>query len=245
MSRRVFATTQWNVVKQAAEAPDIARTEALNRLLRSYGPAMIEYVKHRFVLSESEAEDMIQQFVADLVLVKNAFARANQSRGKFRTFLMTSIQHFVCDQLRRQKAQKRYPSNGFVSVEETNIADLTSNSSLDQELFDDGFIRQIVAEAIHRTHEYCVARGQSEIWEILYARVLAPHLDDTEPEDYDRLVSELGLRDNTEAQNKLASGKSIFKRCFKSVIEEFSSSAQEFEEEWQYFSRFFDLNTKK
>ena len=43
-----FQTTQWHVVRQATEAPDLERMEALDHLLRRYGPALVEYVKRRF-----------------------------------------------------------------------------------------------------------------------------------------------------------------------------------------------------
>lgn len=235
-----FATTQWHVVKQATEAPDLERLEALNDLMRRYVPAMVEYIRRRFDCPINEAEDFAQQFVADRVLLKNVLSKASQSRGKFRTFLMVSIQHFVLDAFRREKSLKRRPPNGFVSVERIDAEHVMEDASSDQRLFDDGFARQVIAEAIHRTHARCIAKEQLEIWEILYARILAPHLEDEMPEDYASLVKALGLRHCAEAQNKLATGKRIFRRCFQDVVEEFSDSQQDFDEEWHYFSQFFD-----
>ena len=110
------AAIQWHVIRQATEAPDLERLEALETLLRRYGPALIEYIKRRFRFKYSDAEDILQQFVADRVLIKTTLAQACQIRGKFQTFLMLSIQHFVCVQFRKQQSQKRCPPNGFVSL---------------------------------------------------------------------------------------------------------------------------------
>jgi DNA-directed RNA polymerase specialized sigma24 family protein len=235
-----FATTQWHMVKQATEAPDLERMEALNDLLRRYVPAMVEYIKRRFHFSVNEAEDLVQQFVADRVLLKNVLAKATQERGKFRTFLMVSIQHFTFDMLRREKSLKRRPLNGFVSMDDIDANVFVEDSEREQSIFDEGFARQLIAEAVHRTHSKCVDKGKLEIWEILHARVLAPHLEGIPPEGYDSLVDDLGLSHPVEAQNKLATGKRIFRRCFRQVVEEFSDSVEDFDEEWAYFSKFFE-----
>ena len=244
-----FATTQWHVIRQTSEGPDWKRVEALNQICARYVPAMVEFVKRQFFLQEEDAEDLVQQFVADRVLAKELLMKAAPSKGKFRTFLMSSIKHFVWDQFRRQSAVKRRPPNGFVSLDEELADTMLDAEQSEQRVFDQGFVRQIIGEAVHRTHEQCVSKGQTDIWEILYERVLVPHLEETQPEDYDTLVNELGLRSRAEAQNKLATGKRIFQRCFREVIQEFTSSTDEFEEEWAYLSRFFtnkpqDSNSK-
>ena len=239
ISQRTFATTQWHVVKQSTEGSDSKRQEALNQICAQYFPAMVEYVQRQFSISEEEAQDMVQQFITDRVLVKNSLAQAEPSKGRFRTFIMKSIKHFVFDQLRRQSTQKRRPPNGFVSLDDTKRDTMPEDEPDEQKVFDQGFVRQIIGEAIHRTQEECVRKNQTEIWEILYERVLIPHLEETPPEPYDTLVRELGLRNRAEAQNKLATGKRMFQRCFRGVIEEFTDSAEEFEEEWHYLSRFF------
>jgi RNA polymerase sigma-70 factor (ECF subfamily) len=234
-----FATTQWHVVRQATEGPDRRRVEALNDICARYVPAMVEYIKRQFHVTEDVAEDMVQQFVTDRVLSKDILSQAVQTKGRFRTFLMTSIRHFVCDQIRRESSMKRCPPNGFVPLEDMQTETTAALEQEEQRVFDQGFVRQIIGEAIHRTHELCVKRNQTDIWEILHERVLAPHIEEVQPESYDILVQELGLRNRAEAQNKLATGKRIFQRCYQQVIEEFTESAQEFEEEWHYLSRFF------
>lgn len=239
ISQGTFATTQWQVVRQTTEGPDWKRVEALNQICGRYVPAMVEYVKHQFHLTEEEAEDMVQQFVTDRVVLKNSLAQASESKGRFRSFLMRAIKHFVYDQFRRQLSQKRRPPGGFVSLDEVPTDQMSDDDTEDQRVFDQGFVRQIIGEAIHRTHEACVRKNKTISWEILYERVLIPHLEQTRPESYDTLIRELGLRDRAEAQNKLATGKRIFQRCFKEVIEEFTETKEEFEEEWTYLSGFF------
>ena len=234
-----FATTQWQMVRQASACADDERIQALDQLLRTYFPALIEYLKRQYRLPEDRAEDVVQDFVTDQVLIKNLLSKASQERGRFRTFLLNSIQHYTNDRIRREKALKRRPVNGFTTLTDVQMQALEQEQTDSQEAFDDVFARQVIAEAIQRTHQRCLTENHMEIWEILHARILAPLLEDLPITAYDELVTELGLQNRGEAQNRLASGKRIFKRYFRAVVEEFAADEQELEEELLYFSKFF------
>ena len=234
-----FLTTQWQVVRQASASPTQEQIEALDRLLRTYCPALIEFLRRRFNFTVHQAEDVVQCFVRDQILIKNILATASSERGRFRTFLLNSLQNYTYDRLRKERARSRRPLNGFSPLDE--VANDSNDLEPDgpQRLFDDLFGRQILAEAIRRTHQHCLEIQKPEIWEILHSRILSPHLS-TEPAiSYPVLVQELGLKNHAEAQNRLATGKRIFKRFFQAVVEEFSTDHSEFEEELQYFQKFF------
>ncbi len=234
-----FLTTQWQVVRQASASPTPEQLNALDHLLRTYGPALVEYLKSHFSFSIHQAEDVVQDFVTDQVLIKNLLASASSSRGKFRTFLLKSIQNYTYDRLREERTLKRHPVNGFTTLNEGGVDDLADASNDHQRLFDEYFVRQILAEVIQRTHQLCIEIEKPEIWEILHARVLSPHLAMSSPVDYETLINELGLESKVEAQNRLASGKRMFKRFLQTVVEEFSADQSEFEEELRFIQRFF------
>ena len=234
-----FATTQWQIVRQASVRADDDRIRALDQLLRTYCPALIEYLKRQFRLSEDRAEDLVQDFVTDQVLIRNLLSKASRDRGRFRTFLLNSIQHYTNDRIRYDKALKRRPVNGFAPLLNDTIQELENQRDSDQTTFDDLFARQVIAEAIQRTHQKCLTDNRLEIWEVLHARILSPLLEDTPVTDYNLLVTELGLQNRAEAQNRLASGKRMFKRYFQTVVEEFAADEQELESELQFLRKFF------
>jgi hypothetical protein len=161
----------------------------------------------------------------------NLLARASEERGRFRTFLLKSFQSYTLDQIKRSRRQKHFPSGGFAPLDEALENAEVSISADQQAAFDDGFARQVIPEAIHRTRQQCLADESPEIWEILHARILAPHLEEKPPEDYLVLIRELNLKDTAEAHNKMNSGKRMFKRFFRKVIEEFAMDETELEDE--------------
>src|SRR5437868_3621394 len=100
-----FATTQWSVVLRAAETSSPTGRLALERLCRAYWHPLYAYVRRRGH-SPEEAQDLTQAFFARL-LEKHYLAHADRQRGKFRTFLLTSLQRFLINEWQKGEAHKR------------------------------------------------------------------------------------------------------------------------------------------
>jgi RNA polymerase sigma-70 factor (ECF subfamily) len=94
----VFATTHWSLVLSAGRNDTCAR-DALAALCRTYWPALHAYVRRR-------GEDLTQEFFARL-LEHNWIARADATKGRFRSFLLTTLKRFLADEWDKTQAQKR------------------------------------------------------------------------------------------------------------------------------------------
>lgn len=79
--------------------------DALGKLFQTYWYPLYAYVRRRGY-GEHDAEDVVQAFCVHLQ-EKHALAKADPQRGKFRTFLLTSLQNFLANQQARTRAQKR------------------------------------------------------------------------------------------------------------------------------------------
>jgi RNA polymerase sigma factor (sigma-70 family) len=101
----VFATTHWSVVLAAAdqEAPEAAA--ALEQLCRIYWYPLYAHIR-RCGYSPEDAQDLAQQFFAAL-LRKDYFRRADPARGRFRNFLLYSLQNFLVNEWHKARALKR------------------------------------------------------------------------------------------------------------------------------------------
>lgn len=101
----MFATTHWSVVLSAGaqESPESGR--ALETLCRNYWYPLYAYVR-RTGHSPQDAEDLTQTFFERL-LEKEWLAAADQTRGRFRSFLLSSLKHFLANEWDKVSAQKR------------------------------------------------------------------------------------------------------------------------------------------
>ena len=106
-----FATTHWSVVLAATgDSPESAA--ALEQLCRAYWYPLYSYVR-RCGHSPHDAQDLTQAFFAEL-LRKQYFRAADRQRGKFRSFLLTALKHFMAHEWEKARAAKR--GGGLIPV---------------------------------------------------------------------------------------------------------------------------------
>ena len=99
-----FQPTQWSLVRQAAGGLDGSR-EALEKLCRAYLPPVFAFVR-REGHGVHEAQDLTQEFFHRL-LAADSFADATPLKGRFRSWLIGALKHFLHGEWRRGMRQKR------------------------------------------------------------------------------------------------------------------------------------------
>ena len=103
--QRSFATTRWSLVLAAGASQSPESAAALAALCETYWYPLYAYVRRRGHQVD-DAQDLTQGFLARL-LEKNDLATARRGRGRFRSFLLTSLKHFLANEWDRGRAQKR------------------------------------------------------------------------------------------------------------------------------------------
>ncbi len=102
---REFTTTHWSVVLAAAHGTDAPAAEALEQLCRTYWYPLYAHVRRRGS-SPEDAQDLTQEFFARL-LARGWLGMADGRRGRFRSFLLAALDHFLANEWDRAHYQKR------------------------------------------------------------------------------------------------------------------------------------------
>ncbi len=110
-----FATTHWSVVLAARNTESPQAGQALEQLCRAYWYPLYVYVR-RQGHSPEDAQDLTQEFFARFI-AKEYLRKTDQSKGRFRSFLLAALKHFLADQWDRAHAQKRGGQIHFVPVD--------------------------------------------------------------------------------------------------------------------------------
>lgn len=105
MSAGNFATTRWTLVNAAKDGTSTEAEAALAMLCENYWFPLYAYVRRRGYACH-EAEDLTQAFFARL-LSKEPLADVKQDKGRFRSYLLASIKHFMANEWDRAHALKR------------------------------------------------------------------------------------------------------------------------------------------
>jgi len=116
--RPVFVTTHWSVVLNAGHGQATGARDALAKLCHTYWFPIYAYVR-RSGHSPHDAQDLTQEFFARL-LEKNWVAAADPERGRFRSFLLSALNHFLAKEWRKGQAHKR---GGGVEIVEIGAAE--------------------------------------------------------------------------------------------------------------------------
>ena len=140
---------------------------ARERLCRTYWPPLYHFLR-REGHGPHDAQDLTQEFLSRF-LHQDGLDHLKDQRGKFRSFLLTFLKHFLSDQRGRANAQKRGGGQSLVSLdayeaEERGACDLANKLSADQ-IFDQRWARAVMDEAARRLREEYAARGKTELFE--------------------------------------------------------------------------------
>src|SRR5690349_22003966 len=92
-----FQTTHWTLVLRAGQSDQTeSASKALSHFSESYWPPLYSFLRRRGHGSP-EAQDLVQGFFAHF-LEQNTLSRADQEKGRLRTFLLGSLQNFLCNE---------------------------------------------------------------------------------------------------------------------------------------------------
>jgi RNA polymerase sigma factor (sigma-70 family) len=111
-----FTTTHWSVVLASAQGDSPQAAVALEQLCRTYWYPLYAFVR-RQGHSPQDAEDLMQAFFARL-LEKNYLNDVDRSKGRFRSFLLAALKHFLADEWDKATTDKRGGHVRFLSLEE-------------------------------------------------------------------------------------------------------------------------------
>jgi DNA-directed RNA polymerase specialized sigma24 family protein len=160
-----FQTTHWTVVLQAGQADaDEAARKALATFSETYWPPLYTFVRRRGY-SPADAQDIVQGFFVHL-FEHNTLTRADQEKGRLRTFLLGSLQNFLLKQLERMSAIKRGGNQQLVSFDlhlpETEAAMLATSHLNDVNSYDVAWASSVVTHAWQNVRERFAAEGKRE-----------------------------------------------------------------------------------
>lgn len=217
-----FPLTQWDLV-EAAAGPN-QDTTALAQLLEMYLPVLETHIVGRFCLPADQAKDLLQSFLLDKVIQKNLLPSADRARGKFRNLLARSLHNYVVQELRRERASKRAPTNTAIPLHELpeNHACTTRLPELDG--FDVTWARGLLAETLRRMEEECRGGGRQDLWAVFEGRLLRPLLEDLPPVSYEDLMLQHGFQSAVQAANALITAKRVFARHLRVLVARYAGN---------------------
>jgi len=152
-------------VLQAGQADsDESAQKALSTFSEAYWPPLYTFVRRRGY-SPSDAQDMVQGFFQHL-FEQNALSKAEQEKGRLRTFLLSSLQNSMRDEHGRAQALKRGGGQQVISLDQrTAEAEAAMSACMhldDATSYDLTWASSIVKRAWQQMQKNLAAEGKAE-----------------------------------------------------------------------------------
>ncbi len=231
---RVFATTRWSLILSAANSAsgEQEARDALAELCRTYWRPIFLFVS-RHGHSMEDAQDLTQDFFVK-VLEHNWLEHADRNRGRFRSFLLKSVQNFLINAAERAHTRKRGGDVKFVSWDDwmaaapspLSISARALDSLPPEQLFDHRWAVTVVEQALRRLREECERKGKLRLFHALSGYLTA----ERDEVSYARLSNELGVAE-TAVKKQLHSMRLRYRRLVRDEVAQTVADPAEVEDE--------------
>ncbi len=150
-----FLTTHWTVVRDAGDPDSPGYRAALATLCETYWYPLYAYLR-RYGCDPHEAEDLTQGFLARM-LDTDDFRLADPVRGKFRSFLLSSLRHFTANERKHAKRLKRGGAATPVPIDvkdaERHYAQEAVDGLTPEKLFERSWALNVLEQAMDRLQD--------------------------------------------------------------------------------------------
>jgi DNA-directed RNA polymerase specialized sigma24 family protein len=222
--------TDWFAVHAAGRSTPEA-TEALDNLCRTYWYPLYAYVRRKGHAPQ-DAQDLTQEFFSRLL--ESPWLRdLHPSKGKFRSFLLASMNHFLANEWRRSQTRKRGGGREIFSLDGVAAEDCyrfePSHHDTPDKIFERRWATILVERVVTRLQEEYSASGKGGLFE-----ALKPMLDgEMNPEGYAAVAARLGT---TEAAVKKAAQRlrESYRELLRAEVAQTVSDPLEIDEEMHH-----------
>lgn len=226
-----FPTTHWSELERIGQSGDESIGKHLDRLLSVYMPPLKEFLVRGRGYSPDEADDVLQGFVVDRIIQGRLIAKADQERGKFRTLLIAALKNYAFNVRRRERR------GGEVTPLASDRLETVCASDDPCGIFEIAWAKQLVSDALRQMEQYCCQSKRTDIWDVFYMQVVQPIYNNTQRPSYKDIVHRFRCESPTQACNIVITGKRIFSRILRELIQDYVRDSSLVEEEFQDLRR--------
>lgn len=238
-----FPQTSYTLLQAAASSDPEKSREAVGALMARYWKPVFAYFRFKNQ-SEAESEDLVQEFFKH-AFVKNFFGRKDPQRGRFRNFLLKSLENFFNDRYRAARKRKAIPPGKIIPFEkleeygqEPCAPEEDPAEELEaEELFGIVWRAELVRAVLRRLESQWVTPANRLHFTLFVEQVVEPALKGTPRPK----LSDLAARHNLDPQkvaNMIVTVKRAFCRLLAEEIRSYALNHMDYKAEFRDVIKF-------
>jgi RNA polymerase sigma-70 factor (ECF subfamily) len=217
--RDEFLTTHWSVIENVGLSGDEKNRALIGLLIEIYWKPVYCYLRRRGYGNE-QAKDLTQGFFHEVVLGRKLIEKAEQTKGRFRSFLLVALNRYVIDVQDEKAAQKRIPKNKLVSLDRIGSLELPEPiAKLEPEdTFNYAWISMLLEHILEEVRGKCFEEGKTAHWNVFNDRVLQPMIENIAAPTMKEICDKYGIEDGIKASNMIITVKRKFQTVLKQQL---------------------------
>jgi hypothetical protein len=243
--RQAFLTTQWTLIKDIQDGKDQDKA-LISYLLKQYWKPVYSYLRCKGYNNE-QAKDLTQGFFHEVVLNRDLVGRADESRGRFRTFLLHALKQYASKKDLKEAAQKRILEEKLVHFEmeqeEPVIPDSVAQTTA-EESYHYAWLTSLLERVLKEVKQSCQDEGLDIHWALFNKRIIWPTFGDRKAPSLAELSEFYDIKDVKKVSNMIITVKRRFKAVLMQHIHNTVLSQSQAPEELEELLQFFPKNAQ-
>jgi DNA-directed RNA polymerase specialized sigma24 family protein len=236
---QAFLTTHWSIIENVGTSDDDKNQALIGLLLSKYWKPVYCYLRRKGHDNE-QAKDLTQGFFHEVVLGRSLIQKADQSKGRFRSFLLIALNRYLITAKTGQAAQKRIPKSKLVPLDITDLHELRQASSelTPEDSFNYAWVSSLLEQVLQQVEAKSHEDGKTVHWHIFYDRILEPIMEKTEPPSMKEVCRKYAIESETKASNMMVTVKRRFQTALRNHLRSLVVSEDQIDEELAEIMRF-------
>jgi hypothetical protein len=232
-TRKEFPKTPWPEIRGAKTHDETKQRAIVDSLINEYWKPVYCYLR-RIGYANEPAKDLTQGFYDEIVLGHNLVQHADQSKGRFRTFLLTALKRYVVSAHRRETAKIRVPKDGVRRIAATEMQSLTAERSelTPEDVFYHAWATNLLDQVIGEIKDEYYKSSKAVHWKVFQARLLSPIFTNEKAASLKEICMTYGVESEEQVSNMIVTVKRRFHRILKRRLRQFVRSDLEVEDEF-------------
>ena len=234
-----FLTTHWSIIENVSSSDDDKNRALIGLLLDRYWKPVYCYLRRKGHDNE-QAKDLTQGFFHEVVLGRGLIQKADQSKGRFRSFVLIALNRYLITARTAQAAQKRIPKSKLVPLDVVDAPELRQAAPelTPEDSFNYAWVSALLEQVLAEVEAKCHEDGKTVHWHVFHDRVLDPIMEKTEPPSMKEICRKYAVESEAKASNMMVTVKRRFQTALRNHLRSLVVSDEQVDEELAEVMRF-------
>lgn len=232
-SAQTFQTTRWTEIVHVQTKDESKRRLHLDALLTRYWKPIYVYLCRKGCDAE-KAKDLTQGFIHEIVLEKSLIQQATPTKGRFRSYILTALNHYIANKYYTDSAQKRRPAGKLLDLDGVDAAHVASMSKdlSPEHAFNYAWASELLTRILTDVEEASRISDTSIYWNVFKDRVLDPIMKGTDPPALRDVCARYDIENEGRISNMIVTVKRRLKAAMTRHLQELVETDEQIEEEF-------------